>query len=44
MADDESVLECLNQDFELKQKVSAALKDVYRYSGKFRFAVDDIPF
>jgi hypothetical protein len=44
VVDDESVLERLNQDSELKQKVSAALKEVYRYSGEFQFAVDDIPF
>jgi hypothetical protein len=40
----EPYLNSLNENEELIQKVSAALKKVYRYSGKFRFAVDDIPF
>ena len=40
----EPFVENLNQNSDLKQKVSSALKDVYRYTGEFQFAVDDIPF
>ena len=34
----------LNSNEQLKNKVSAALKKVYRYTGEFWFAEDDIPF
>jgi hypothetical protein len=44
LVDDGLVIESLNRNTELKQKVSAALEEVYRYSGEFHFAVDDIPF
>lgn len=44
LMDDGAVVESLNRNSELKQKISAALKEVYRYSGEFKFAVDDIPF
>jgi hypothetical protein len=44
LMDDALVVESLNRNSELKQKISAAHKEVYRYSGEFKFAVDDIPF
>ncbi len=44
LMDDTVVVESLNRNSELKQKISAALKEVYRYSGEFKFVVDDIPF
>ena len=44
LVEDESLIDSLNQNSELKQKISSTLKDVYRYSGEFRFAVDDFPF
>lgn len=37
-------VESLNQNSDLMQEVSAALKEVYRYTGEFQFAIDDIPF
>lgn len=40
----ENVVACLNENSGLKSKVSSAFKDVYRYAGEFRFAIDDIPF
>ncbi len=41
---DAIVIDGLNGDTELKLKVSDALKVIYRYTGEFQFAVDDIPF
>jgi hypothetical protein len=41
---DPNVLEFLNNDEESKTTVAEALKEVYRYSGDFFFAEDDIPF
>jgi hypothetical protein len=43
VSESDNVLASLNRNTELKAKVSAALKEVYRYSGDFRFAYD-IPF
>jgi hypothetical protein len=41
----EETIEVLNNDSKLKKRVSAALKDVYRYEGEFRFSSsDNIPF
>jgi len=40
----EPFLSRLNEDAELKKKVAAALKKVYRYTGEFVFSEDDIPF
>jgi hypothetical protein len=41
---EESVIEFLNSDVKLKAKTKEALQKFYRYSGKFEYAVDDIPF
>lgn len=40
----EPCLSRLNEDAGLKKKVASALKKVYRYTGDFVFAEDDIPF
>lgn len=37
-------VEALNENAELKKKVSAALEKIYRYTGEFRFEIEDIPF
>ena len=44
LVSEQPVVESLNKNIAIKQKVSAAFKEVYRYSGEFLFAVDDIPF
>lgn len=36
--------QALNDDQKVKDKVAAALKKVYRYTGSFEFDDDDIPF
>lgn len=36
--------QALNKDERVKGKVAAALKKIYRYTGKFEFDDDDIPF
>lgn len=41
---DSDVVAHLNGDTALKLKVSAAIKDIYRYAGDFRFAVDELQF
>jgi hypothetical protein len=41
---DAEVFEFLNADNESKTDVANALKEIYRYSGEFVFAEDDIPF
>lgn len=41
---DSEVIEFLNNDDEAKKVVADALKEVYRYTGDFHFAEDDIPF
>lgn len=37
VATDKMAIDCLNENFELKEKVGAALKKVYRYTGNFIF-------
>lgn len=44
IASDESVIDYLNANIAIKEKVRAALKKVYRYDGDFVFEVNDIPF
>ena len=44
LLEDQVVIAQLNNDSKLKSAVSSALKDVYRYAGEFRFAIDEIPF
>lgn len=44
LAQGEDVVAYLNENSGLKSKISSAFKDVYRYPGEFRFAIDDIPF
>ena len=41
---DESVIDDLNANTTIKEKVGAALKKVYRYEGEFVFEINDIPF
>lgn len=41
---DSEVFEFLNTDKESRTVVASVLKEIYRYSGKFFFAEDDIPF
>lgn len=41
---DTEALAFLNKDKDSRTAVAGALKDVYRYSGEFFFADDDIPF
>lgn len=41
---DENVITFLNSDDASKARVGVALSSVYRYTGSFVFAVDDIPF
>lgn len=40
----ESLIDSLNSHHDLNRKMSAALSKVYRYDGKVRFAVSEIPF
>lgn len=40
----ESIIQSLNEDSILSNKVEAAFKDVYRYTGGFNFEIGDIPF
>lgn len=42
--EDESLIESLNDDVQLRTKVASVLKEVYRYDGDFRFAFDEVPF
>lgn len=44
LLEDAVIVETLNNNSELKMAASKALFDVYRYSGEFRFAIDEIPF
>lgn len=41
---DSKLIEFLNQDDEAKKTVAGVLKEIYRYTGDFYFAEDDIPF
>ncbi|MDP1550238.1 MAG: hypothetical protein Q8L97_08780 [Nitrosomonas sp.] len=41
---DSEVLEFLNGDDETRKAVEKALKEIYRYTGDFYFAEDDLPF
>lgn len=42
--DDEIRVQLFNQNLELRKRVAATLKRVYRYAGDFNFEVYDIPF
>jgi hypothetical protein len=41
---DSDIFEFLNADKESRAVVASALKEIYRYSGEFCFAENDIPF
>lgn len=41
---DSELVQFLNTDAQLKRRVANALMSIYRYTGQFEFAVDEVPF